>query len=385
MKIVQVIPALTRGGAERVVIDLANQLASSGDDVTIVTAVPVDRSSLPVPLDSLIQLVSMLRQGSRVRTAYARLIPWIALHRRWLFEQDIVHCHLSFGAAFGTALQALRRLSRRSRPQVVETYHAVGVEIPKLDRAIHGALLARRDVAVLMARDPFWDRFAARHPDGTVRVIPNGVSSNLTRDDEGSTNLRASLGIPEPALVIGSVGRLVRERRPDLLLEAFKRLRNSSDLDVHLLLGGDGPERERLGAMAEAAGLSDRVHFPGLVLNAAQPFSAIDVYWTINVRELTGIAALEAAMFGLPVVAIQLDPTYRAAPNDWIPSSQRPSWLAETTRDLLEDVEARTALARAQQDHAGRNHSVEAMAQAYVRLYEDVLNREGSESASRQR
>jgi glycosyltransferase involved in cell wall biosynthesis len=140
-----------------------------------------------------------------------------------------------------------------------------------------------------------------------------------------------------------------------------------------------------LGAAAEAAGLGDRVHFPGLVLNAAEPFGAIDLYWTINVRELTGIAGLEAAMFGLPVIAIQLDPTYPPAPDDWIPSCHEPSWLAESTSRLLGDRRARSALARAQQRYARANYSVEAMARAYVRLYEKALNREGNESAGRQR
>ena len=85
MKIVQVIPALARGGAERVVIDLANQLAGHRHEVCLVTALPVDRSSLPVALDPSIELVAILGEGAKLRSVYPKLISWVISRRNWLF------------------------------------------------------------------------------------------------------------------------------------------------------------------------------------------------------------------------------------------------------------------------------------------------------------
>ena len=176
MNIVQMIPVLCKGGAERVAIDLANHAARAGHNVTILAAFPADPGLLPTAIEPAVRL-RYVSAGERGRLGrYAALLPWLWANRRWLADQDVVHCHLSFSAAAATAIRALRRLARHRRPAVVETYHAVGVAGPGLVRSLHARLLATRDAFALMASDGYWRRFLDRRPGLAGVVIPNGVA-----------------------------------------------------------------------------------------------------------------------------------------------------------------------------------------------------------------
>ncbi|MES2135456.1 MAG: glycosyltransferase [Pseudomonadota bacterium] len=371
MKIVHVLPALTKGGAERVVVELANHAVANGHEVTVLPAVPWPAHLLADRLRPEVKLRFIQPNGRHWRQAYVRLAPWMLRNRAWLLDQDIIHCHLTIGSVFGTLMQGIRRLSGRRTPAVVETYHAVGMAIPASSRAGHALLLGTRDGAALMAEDPYWKAFLARHPDKPFRIIPNGIAP--PPPPLASSAYQAAAGIPDRAFVVGSVGRLVAERRPGLLLDAFARLIFKSRENLHLLLAGDGPERALLAETARDLGISSRVHLPGLATDAAEPLALIDLYWTVNVGPVTGIAALEAAFAGLPIVAVQLDLHHRTTAKDWIWSAADPAQVAEHTAALIADRPAMGALGKKQQAYARAHHSVEAMAAAYERLYDEAL------------
>jgi glycosyltransferase involved in cell wall biosynthesis len=375
MKIAHVIPALTKGGAERVVVDLANAASDAGHEVTIILAVAAPPELMTSRLRSEIELVHI---GTRsVRHSYRGLLPWLRQNRAWLFDLDIVHCHLTFGSVFGFLLARMRFFRHQSRPAIVETYHAVGMAIPNADRLVHSMLLKGRDAVAFMADDPYWRRYAARHSKSIIRTIPNGIDppSPVSRTvSERYRKNQAAIPVRRRA-VVGTVSRLARERRPELLLESFAIVAHAMGPDVHMLLAGEGAERSRLEAMAFERGISGQVHMPGLVLDPAEPISLMDLFVTVNVGPITGIAALEAAFLGVPVVAIQLVEGYRPAPRDWIWSSSDPAELARKMTELLGNAAGRSELASRQQSIARSRFSIDAMAQAYDELYSAALDR----------
>lgn len=373
MKILHVLPALTKGGAERVAVELANHAASAGHDVTMVAAVPAEPRLLADRLDDRVRLMFVMPAGRKVRPAYARIVPWIFRHRGLLFDQDVIHCHLSFGATFGAVIQALRALARRRTPVVVETYHAVGMAIPGRNRAIHAMLLKPRDGVALIAEDCYWRGFAAKARPRLVRTIPNGLPQPRSAKPDAAARYAERIGLPRDPLIVGSIGRLSVDRRPELLLETFAQLVRITPHDVHLLLGGEGSERGRLKMRAKSLGLGDRVHLPGLVEEPGEALASINIYLTVNVGATTGIAAFEAAGSGVPVVAIQLDGDYPPAADDWIWSSADPKAVAAHLAELMDNPRSLAELARKQQAHVRAHHDIETMARAYDRLYEDAL------------
>jgi len=380
MRIVHVLPALTKGGAEHVAIDLANAAVSAGHSVTILTAVSSPLEEAPVEISENIERINLAADGASPRLVYPILLSWMLRNWTWLKDQDIVHCHLTFGAFFGTLLQLLRR--RQGRPVVVETYHAVGMAISPVRRGFHAALLSDRDAVAFMAEDPFWRRFAEARPHRLLRTIPNGIAPPPSIDASGSKRYRARIGLPDEVLIVGTISRLIRERRPDLLLDAFAELARRFPSEIHFLFAGEGPERTVLEEQARLLGLAERIHFPGLVLAPHEPLGLIDLYFAINVGAATGIAAIEAATSGVPVIAAQLSADYRSSPGDWIWSSTDPRELGARAAALLGDPAALRAVAGAQQRYALKHHSVGAMARAYERLYEDAIARREGPSGS---
>jgi glycosyltransferase involved in cell wall biosynthesis len=128
-----------------------------------------------------------------------------------------------------------------------------------------------------------------------VTVIPYGVDLETFRPR------------PRPQrgeVVVGAVARLSPEKGLRYLIDAFARLARGDDR-VRLVLAGDGPERRRLERMVERQGLGERVRFLGEVPHESVPdvLADIDVFAMPSIWEGFGVAALEAAAMGVPVVA----------------------------------------------------------------------------------
>lgn len=136
---------------------------------------------------------------------------------------------------------------------------------------------------------------ARRHEE--VRVIPNGIPVGRIRE-------AAAAGAEDGGPPLVYAGRLLREKRVDLLLEAVARLaaRRPGPL---LAVIGDGPDRERLAGLAERLGLQAAVTFQGhLPTNADvwRRMGASRIAVQPSSREGFGLFPLEAMAAGLPVV-----------------------------------------------------------------------------------
>jgi glycosyltransferase involved in cell wall biosynthesis len=375
MRIVHLLPPLTRGGAEKVAVDLANQVARDGHDVTIVAAFPTASEQPRHAIDARVTLRYVSESPARLGK-YVSLGPWLRRNREWLLSQDVVHCHLTFGAIAGTAIKLMRRLNRRRRPVVLETYHAVGMPIRSWNRALAALLARTRDGFALMAEDDYWSRFQLQRPALDVRVIPNGVAlpERIPAAHE-IAEYKSAAGVPAGALVIGTVGRIVKGRMPLRMIEVFAEADRLGGSETHFLMGGDGDLLDEAKRHAAALGIGDRVHFPGLVEDPFLAFGAIDVYISINVGPITGIAGLEAAGSGKPVIALQARQDYETGAGDWIWSSAIPAEVAAESIRLLRDPKARDALAEQQSAKVRTELSGATMASAYEAFYADCLAR----------
>src|SRR5205823_2038863 len=101
-----------------------------------------------------------------------------------------------------------------------------------------------------------------------VQVVYRGVDRDrFCRGDR--VEARRRLGIAAEGKALVAVGRLVPVKGFDVLLEACAILRRDQTFRLHLV--GDGPLREKLQSQAQALGLSDVVHFAGLIPHEALP------------------------------------------------------------------------------------------------------------------
>lgn len=356
-------------------VDLANHAAANGHRVAILAAHPADPGLLQDRLRRDVEVRFVANPGLSRIARYARMLPWLFRERQWLLDHDIVHAHLTFGSAVATIVGGLRALNRSRRPKLVETYHAVGAPVSRLQRAVMARLALDRDAFVLMADDPYWQDFRSRRARMPVEIIPNGI--DLKAEPQGLPErqaFRRPLGIPDESdYVIGTVGRLVKERHPLALLVAFAEADRLLGGRAHFVMGGAGPMLDEARAETERLGLSDRVHFPGLVERPAEIFAILDLYLTLNVGPVTGIAALEAAASGLPLVAVQTIDGREADAGDWIWSSPDPQAVGAEAARLLQDRNALEAIAEGQRSHVMAHHDAGVMASAYEKLYARLL------------
>ncbi len=375
LKIVHMLPALTKGGAERVAVDLANASARAGHAVTLVAGWKVDEQVLRVRLHPDVRVDYMTETPGGKLQRYRAGLSWILRNRGWLTTQDILHLHLTQAAVFGTILYTLRKLSRLKGPAIVETYHSVGMKIPDRVRAFHAWNCRRRDAIAVMALDPFWRSFIASSPALIAELIPNGVDAPVgaAPSDEVRACLDA-VGVPSSATrIVGTVGQFRAERQPQTMARILIEVLKQTPEDVHVLMCGSGPELEPVRQLVAEAGMSERFTLPGVLNEPRLLMSAMSLYLTLNVGPITGIAALEAAFCGVPVIALQIDPDSEQADDDWIWSSASPVALSQRAVALLSEPEERTGWGARQQAHAVAEYSVDSMCQKYIALYRRVL------------
>ena len=378
MKITHVLPALTKGGGEKVVADLACHAAQIGHEVTIIAAWFVDPVQLRNKLHPDIRVYYLSVKKQSKLFLYLSIFPWLLRHRSWLGKQDILHCHLTYGAVFGTCAHLFRTILRSRLPAIVETCHSVGMPIPKWNRWLYAKMAARFDAFALMAEDDFWGAFIKNRPALPSAIIPNGISSlGLVKlENNEKLKYRHEIGIPDDCrYVIGTVGMLRPDRQPWLYLSIFAEIAKTFGSEAHFILAGAGSEYNQLQLLAKEYGLDNLVHFPGLILEPRIPLSVMDLYLTINVGAVTGIAALEAAYMSIPVCAIQLRSNYTVTPNDWIWSSSILSEVANKAIEILKNPAYWHSLGEQQASHVRDYHTVEAMVCSYDSLYQTAIKR----------
>jgi len=146
------------------------------------------------------------------------------------------------------------------------------------------------------------DRVQA-HRGGEVPVVPVGIPIDAIRQAAKDSASEPDAA-PAPPLIYA--GRLLREKRVDLLLEAVALLASASDLSNSLLaILGAGPERERLEEQARALGIAERVRFLGHLPTNEDVWRSLGrakVAVQPSSREGFGLFPLEAMAAGLPVV-----------------------------------------------------------------------------------
>jgi glycosyltransferase involved in cell wall biosynthesis len=377
MKIVHILPQLVKAGAERVVVDLANHAAAAGHEVSVIAGRKADETLLRDELSAGVEVRYLSERADARWEPYFRLLPWLLRNRGWIFSRDIVHCHLTFGSVFGSIIQAMRALRRGRRPAVVESYQAVASPVVKpFARWLHSRLAAGRDAFVIMADDGYWGDFLRNRPQLPSRIIPNGIAVPGWEPiaPEARAEYRRSIGIPESCRwVVLTLGRIVTDRQPWVFPPIFAEIAKILGPEVHFVYAGEGPLRPQVEALVAQHRLEGQVHITGLVREPRVPLSITDVYVTLNVGPVTGIAALEAVFFGLPVIAVQIFKGYEKGGADWIPSGTDPKALAAEIVGLLRSQEARDELAARQHAYAWDHLRVEAMAAAYGEVYAEAI------------
>jgi alpha-1,6-mannosyltransferase len=133
-----------------------------------------------------------------------------------------------------------------------------------------------------------------------VDVVPLGVELGEFGPDRRDEKLRENLGLSSRQPLLVYVGRLDGEKKPDLVVDAFRRLPGS--LGAKLALIGEGPLKAEIAARRD-----DRIILPGYMNDRAELarwLASSDIYVSGMADETFGVSIVEAQASGLPVVGV---------------------------------------------------------------------------------
>lgn len=176
--------------------------------------------------------------------------------------------------------------------------------------ATHGLACSSQAAQALFGES--WDK------DARFRVLPYGIDLSPYASPILKGEGRRELGIPEQALVIGHVGRFVRQKNHAFLVEVFASLRQLHP-DAFLLLVGDGPLKKEIADLLDGKGLLAETCFAGVRPDVPSLLmGGVDVFVFPSLWEGFGIAALEAQAAGVPCVVSDRLPQEIVVAPDWV-------------------------------------------------------------------
>lgn len=369
MVILQLIPELDAGGAERTTIEVAEAVTRAGGRCLVASRGGRLEDALKEAGGELVRLdmksknpFTMWRNAARL----ARLIEAEGV--------QIVHARSRAPAWSGL------RAAQRAGAHFVTTYHGTYSARSALKR-LYNAVMAGGE-RVIANSHFIADHVRAEHGVGEdrLRVIPRGVDLDVfdrsAVADQRVEDIRARWGAGPGEAVILLPGRLTRWKGQAFLIETLAGWPSP----VRLVCAGDAQGRDayhgELEARAQEAGVT--LVLPGHESDMAAAYIAADLVVCPSLEpEAFGRTAAEAQAMGAPVIASDHggarevvadgETGWRAAPGDV------EAWRAAITKALSLDPQARAALAGRARARAAELFSKQALQESTLQVYRELL------------
>ena len=354
MTIAHIIGGADAGGAERMVVNLLNALASMAP-LLILTG----RRGTGALLEHLDTRVTVLHVPCRLRRMPNDVMRLAAVLRERRIQ--VVHSHM-FGASLFAALAA-----RAARvPVFLTSEHGLNPWKRAWHRWIERYLISRYARARICVSQDIRKLRATSDgiPSTQLKLIPNGTCVG----DAGEDRMHAV-----PRLL--AVGRLIEAKDYPTLIAAARLLREGGVV-FELNIAGDGPLRASLERLSSSAGLDGHVRWLGSRRDVDSLMRTSDVFVMSSIREGQPMVLLEAMAAARPIVATAvggIPGTVSGEREALLVPPRDPQALAAAVRRLLEDSELARRLGANARRRAVQEFSIEAVARAHVDLYQTLL------------
>lgn len=217
-----------------------------------------------------------------------------------------------------------------------------------------------------------WERVLLS--DRAVTTVPNGV--HLDRIDATDPTLPEGVPTAEDAFLVGNAAMLYEQKAQDTLIRAIALLNDRTDRPVELVVCGDGPERDRLEALAESCGMTERVHFLGLVERETvyATCKAVDAFAMPSRWEGFCSAVAEALAARAPTVLSDID-VFQELYDEAVlyHAADDVEGLADAVETLVDNVAKRETLANTGRELVEERYTIEAVATQYGTLYDEIV------------
>jgi glycosyltransferase involved in cell wall biosynthesis len=287
-----IIPTLTGGGAERVIVTLAKHLDRRRFRVTL-AVVDTRRAVMRREIPDDVTFIDL--GARRVRHALPRIVSMIRRTRPDIMLSTLGHLNVALAMVRFLLPAKLRTVARESTVVSSSLAHQ---KYRTFWKALYRRFYRRHDEVICQSQ--FMRDDLVRHfgfPAARARVINNPVDVDRVRSLASEA---ISFSSPSGAVNLVAAGRLDVEKGFDLLIEALALLDQPL---VHVTLLGEGPLEGDLKRRAEQSGVRARVHFAGFQQNPFPWFAKADAFVLSSHYEGFPNVVLESLACGTPVIA----------------------------------------------------------------------------------
>jgi len=382
MKILMVVEA-SGGGVGRHVLDLAAGLTERQHQVHIIySPLRMDRqfSKRKQSLSQVRFVPYPLKRSPNPGDLAA--LKFIRAYFKANGGFDLIHGHSSKAGA-------LVRLAAAGLAPVVYTPHAFKTMDPGLSKAKKVLVTAAEyalgligDGIILVSEDEYEHALKLSLPKQKLYIVKNGIKLPDTLEEtSASLELRKEYKLPEEAVVLGFVGRLVPQKAPEILFKAFELLAPKFK-DAYLCYVGQGPLLPLMQKKAAGSPFKDRVIFAG-EQDGSKMMKMFDVFVLPSRYEGMPYVLLEAQAAGLPLVGTKVGGVrdiVQPGLNGYLVEVEDYRELALKLEDLILDPNKRRLFGRESQARA-RLFTVERMVRHTLEVYELICQRQFARKA----
>lgn len=386
MCVLQVVPSLEAGGAERATIDIAAALAARGDRALVASEGGRLEAELAEAGAEIFRLPAAAKNPIAMAMNVRRLSRLIRSEK-----VDLIHAR-SRAPAWSAYFAC-----RATEIPFVTTFHGSYGEENAAKR-LYNSVMVRGDAVIANSR--YTAQLIAERYDTLqerIAIIPRGT--DLTRFDPAAVNeerraaLRARWGLSAGDRVALNLARLTGWKGQRILIEATAEPPLAEIGNLVVVIAGDAQGRDQyrleLELLAAARGVGDRVRIVGHCSDTPAALSLASVAVIASTEpEAFGRTAIEAAAMGVPVVATALGATAETvlAP-PYVKPAERTGWLvrpgdkADLAAAIGEAVRFPTmqrGLLAGRARHQAESFATPAMQSATLAVYDRLLHRTGS-------
>ncbi|CUU05293.1 MAG: glycosyltransferase [Fimbriimonadales bacterium] len=371
VRVLQVIPAFTVGGAEWMATLLATALTPDRFEVHMLSLHPPKQS----PMEQMLSAHRIPTHYLNKRAGLEMSVYWRLFRLLTRLKPQIVHTHQTVGRYVYPTCWLARV------PVVVHTVHNVAEKelAARWARAFQRLAYSCKVYPVTIA-DEVEKSFRRVYKRAPVANIPNGIlTTQFLQATHQRHRMRSELGLCETTIALICVAALRSQKNHALLIEAYAKVSAAVPNTVLLLVGGGNafePDLPRqLEAKVAALNLSDRVRFLGVRSDIPELLAASDVFVLSSEYEGNPLSVMEAMAAGLPVVATAVGgvPELVEPGTGILVPPRDAEALAHAMETLCRDPALRQQMGQKARAVAQARFDIRTMAQQYELLYMKLL------------
>ncbi len=296
---------------------LKNTLESMHHEVYIVTA-NLEKYKFKYNKERKIIYIPGIKTGiynTRLTNIYSKKA--LKIIKEW--NLDIIHSQTEFGIGMFS-----RIVAKKLNIPVVHTYHTLYEDYvyyvthghfdnlgKKLAIKITKYFCDKKCDELIVPTNKIRELFQNKyHITRNINVIPTGIDTNKFKINNEITKeiikLKKKYKIKDQDFIIGSVGRIAKEKSFDLLIKNFKDL-VTKDQNIKLIIVGDGPEKNNLEELTKELNLENNIIFTGLIDYNLIPayYNLFNIMTTYSKTETQGLTIIESLAASTPVICIE--------------------------------------------------------------------------------